>query len=186
MSESQNQAEPITIETDQPELTLVQMLTEVDDAAYFALQNANLDYWKEFGNAIDESEEDVTKRRKEKSGPRFGIYKDGVLIGMEGYTLNQDGDAEVGIMLAEDATGHGYATSAVKALSAFLAPQFDRVFAEVDPENMGSISLLERTGYERVGDEVLRDWGRALVFESSGNNSKPRKLIGKSSDCIRV
>jgi len=142
------------------------MLTPEDDQAYFDLQNANHDYWQEFGNTIDESVEAVTARRLAKGGARFGIYKDGVLIGIEGCVTDEAGrGAEVGILLSKDHSGHGYATSAARTLSGFIAPQFERVFAEVAPDNDRSIQLMERSGYHRVGGKAMRDWGPAAVFE---------------------
>lgn len=166
MSETLKQTEPIILETEQAGLLLVQMTTVDDDAEYFQFQNNNLAHIAKFGNTIDESVEAVTERRIEKDRKRFSICKDGTLVGMEGYTPSENGqEAEVGILLAKGATGHGYATSALKALSTHIYPQFNRVFAEVEPNNAASINLIERSGYVRVAGEVERDWGRAVVFE---------------------
>jgi RimJ/RimL family protein N-acetyltransferase len=166
MQEQQTAKQPIHLETNQPGLTLLEMTTIQDDEAYFDLQNANLDYWKEFGNSIDPSVEEVTIRRTMRDGPRFGIYKDGLLIGIQGYMESPDGkQAEVGILMSQESGGHGYATSAVKALTEYIKPQYERVFAEIKPDNSRSIKLFENTGYTRVGDEIERPWGRALVYE---------------------
>lgn len=153
------------IVTAQEGLTLRQMTSVEDDEEYLNLQNANLSHFAEFGNSIYDNVEEVTQSRLEKNRVRFGIRKDDVLIGMEGYTPSHDGDsAEVGIHLAEDEQGHGYATVALKALTAHMEPKFERIYAEVMLENQKSIRLCERTGYA-ISDEVLRDWGRAVVLD---------------------
>jgi RimJ/RimL family protein N-acetyltransferase len=159
-------AKPIVIETDQPGLVLEQMLTIDDDLEYFELQDRNREHITEFANVIDATLEAVTMRRKEKGRVRFGIRKDGKLIGAEVYVVREDGkEAEVGILLDKNAVGHGYATYALKALTAYLEPMFDRVFAEVDPKNEKSIRLFERLGFQLVeGGLVQRDWGSAVVL----------------------
>ena len=167
MLETQTPPNPISLETDQSELKLTQMLTPADDVAYFGLQNDNLDYWREFGNAIDESEAAVTKRRLEHGNGRFGIWLGDKLIGMVGYsTKRSNDDVEIGILLTKQATGHGYATSAIKALTVYAKSHFKRVYAEVEPNNERSIGLLLRAGYKTTGERVTRDWGEALVFEA--------------------
>lgn len=165
MTEKQKTTEPIRIEA--KDLTLIQMVTEEDDQAYFDLQNANLDFWKRFDNKIDESVEEVTRTRLEAGNSNFGIWVEDKLIGFVAYsTKGHPTEAEVGVMLDKNATGNGYATEAVKALTEFAKPQFDRVFADVSPDNFKSITMLERAGYQTDGKIVERDWGQALVFEA--------------------
>ena len=167
MAEKQSAPEPIRIETGVPGLILVQMLTVEDDQAYFELQNANLDYWLEFGNAIDESPDVVKERRLEHGDGRFGIWLEGKLIGMVGYsTKHNKGEAEIGVLIDKEAVGHGYAATAVKTLTVYAKLRFSRVYAEVAPNNERSIKLLHRVGYQTSGRTVLRDWGEALVFEA--------------------
>lgn len=156
--------EPVVIETDQPGLILVQMTTVEDDQEYFDFQNANEAHIAEYGNTIDPNPEEVTKRRSATGNFRFGIRKDGVLIGMEGYKVSPDGrEAEVGILLAKDATGHGYATSALRAMTEHIAPSFERVFAEADPNNQSSLRLCERAGYVLQPNTVQREWQGQVV-----------------------
>jgi RimJ/RimL family protein N-acetyltransferase len=165
MSETQKTIEPIRIEAEG--LTLVQMITEADDRAYFDLQNANLDFWKEFDNKIDESVEEVTQTRLESGNGAFGIWIQGKLVGGVGYsTKNHPEEAEVWVALDQGGTGHGYATKAVKTLTDFAKSQFDRVYAEIRADHVNSIELMKRAGYQTSGETVERDWGTALVFES--------------------
>lgn len=159
--------EPIRIETARRDLVIIQMLAHEDDKAYFDLQNVNSKYWKEFGNKIYKSVEEVTKERLEHGNGSFGIWLKNKLIGWVGYsTKNHAREAEVGVLLDENATGHGYASSSVKALTEFAKPRFDRVYAEVTPNNDKSIALLDRSGYKTSGKIIERDWGKALVFEA--------------------
>lgn len=167
MSEIQEPVKAVELDTNLPELKLVQMITVDDDAAYFKLQNANVDYWREFGNKIDKSEDEVTKRRLEHGDGRFGIWFNGELVGMVGYSTKRHRDqAEIGILLAEHASGRGYATEAIRTLTDYVNPLFSRAYAEVAPDNERSIKLLERAGYMNSGEKVTRDWGEALVFEA--------------------
>lgn len=164
----QKDSEPIRIKTERPGLVLIQMLTREDDKAYLDLQNANIEYWKEFGNSIDESVDKVTKRRLGHGNGRFGIWYEGNLVGMVSYsTKDHPHEAELGILLDKDATGHGHATIALKALTDYARSRFERVFAEIDPDNTKSINLVTRAGYKTNGNVVERDWGRALVFEAA-------------------
>lgn len=167
MSESQKGARISPIETDLPGLRLVQMLTPEDDEAYFKLQNANIDYWQEFGNKIDETVEEVTAGRLEHGNGQFGIWLNDELIGMVEYSLKRYPDqAEIGVLLDKKATHHGYATEAIKSLTEYAKQRFNRVYAEVAPDNERSIKLLTRAGYQGTGEKVSREWGEALVFEA--------------------
>jgi RimJ/RimL family protein N-acetyltransferase len=157
---------PLTIETDQEGLILRQMTTVEDDQDYLGLQNNNRNHIAEFGNTIDANIARVVLRRTEIDRVRFGIYKDGEIIGVEDYKISEDShEAEVGILLAKDAEGHGYAMSALKALTAHIEPKFQRIFAEVDPNNKKSIRLFERIGYAPQEVLIQRGWGKAAVLE---------------------
>lgn len=143
------------------------MLTPEDDEAYFELQNANVEYWREFGNKIDETVEEVTKGRLEHGNGQFGIWLSGELIGMVGYSTKRFADqAEMGVLLDRKAAGHGYATEALKSLTEYASSRFNRVYAEVAPDNERSLKLVARAGYQHTGEKVSRDWGEALVFEA--------------------
>lgn len=158
----------LVIDTTMPGLVLRQMLTRQDDEQYFEFQNRNIDHITEFGNSIDGSVAEVTARRLEHGGDgRFGIWFEDRLVGMVGYsTKGHEREAEIGILLDKDATGKGIATASIRALTDYAKARFDRVFAEVEPDNTKSISLMNRTGYTTDGAIVERDWGKALVFEA--------------------
>ena len=80
--------------------------------------------------------------------------RDGVLIGDCAFDLSEDGrQAEIAFTLASANQGQGYAAEAVNCLleALFTDLQLHRVFANVDPANTGSISLLTRLGFRCEG-----------------------------------
>lgn len=85
---------------------------------------------------------------------------------MVGYTTDQLAtQAELGIELAHDATGHGYAKSALTALLEHIEPNYQRIYAECNPGDERSQRLLEHSGFTRKEGIVQRYWGPAIVFE---------------------
>lgn len=158
---------PLTLYTDDG-LVLRQHATPEDDEAYFRLQNENHDHIARFNNKIFSTIDEVREARLNPKGViRMGIYRDDVLIGEVGVASPHGEEAEIGIWLAENATGHGYGTSAVKAATDYALRKYKRVFSEVAPGNTDSIKLLKRVGYyePEPGRIVERKWGKALVFE---------------------
>lgn len=95
----------------------------------------------------------------------FGIFleKSNTPIGNINFVFVQRGalqSAMIGYDLSEKYTGKGYATKAV-LLSleiAFKTLHFHRITAGVEPENIGSIRVLEKAGFTREGysRKVLR------------------------------
>jgi RimJ/RimL family protein N-acetyltransferase len=64
----------------------------------------------------------------------------------------QKGVAEIGYFLAREAQGKGIAREAVSGLIDHLfAEGKRRVFADTDPDNAGSIALLEQLGFQLEG-----------------------------------
>jgi len=166
-SREENIATPLVLYTDNG-LLLRQYSTPEDDTAYLELENANRDHIAEFGNKIYETLEDVRKARLNPELLRLGIWEEDNLIG-EVCIASKDGkEAEMGVLLAKDSTGHGYATSALLEATNYAQENYERVFAEVAPDNERSISLLQRAGYVEPspGEVVQRDWGNALILEA--------------------
>ncbi len=94
----------------------------------------------------------------EHTGPgTFLILRDQVVIGDCGWfgPPDEDGEVEIGYGLAPSARGHGYATSAVSLLLDWVAAQGARsVRAEVLPGNTASLRLLDRLGFQDVGEHA--------------------------------
>lgn len=152
--------------TDRPGVELREMTSHDEDKEYLDLQLRNKDHITEYGNVVDASLEEVTARRTRKGMTRFGIYEEDILVGAVEFTPNTDGtEAEVGIVLDQDATGRGLAVTALRAATDYVSPRFDRVFAEIDEKHDRSIRMCENVGYIRQPGVVVRDWGRAVVME---------------------
>lgn len=94
--------------------------------------------------------------------------EDGHAVGAMGFhgAPDEQGSVEVGYDLVETARGQGYATEALRALSAWALDRAEvtRVFAAVDPDNTASQAVLERAGFRRVPDED----GERLGYELRG------------------
>ena len=72
--------------------------------------------------------------------------------------IDESGSAEIGYGIAEGFQGYGYATEAVTAAAAWALKQdaISFVTAEVDRDNIASIRVLEKSGFEptdRIGEE---------------------------------
>lgn len=76
------------------------------------------------------------------------------------------GAVEIRYAMADDERGKGYATEAVREISAWALaqPTVTRILARVEPENVGAIRVLEKAGFERC-DEGDAD---AVVYERVG------------------
>ncbi|WP_328362403.1 GNAT family N-acetyltransferase [Streptomyces sp. NBC_00445] len=104
--------------------------------------------------------------------PEFGVFvlvrrEDGRAVGAMGFHAAPDdeGMVEIGYDLVEGGRGHGYATEALRALSAWALARDDvrRIIAKVDQGNLPSQGVVTRAGFERVGaDEEL------FVYELRG------------------
>jgi RimJ/RimL family protein N-acetyltransferase len=101
--------------------------------------------------------------------PEWGMFalvrdEDGRAVGAMGFhgPPDEDGRAEIGYDLAEAARGHGYATEALRALSAWALDRegVRRLVARIDRDNGPSQRVADRAGFTRVADE-----GDLLVYE---------------------
>lgn len=98
--------------------------------------------------------------------PDWGMYvivrtADDLAIGGIGWHGQPDGGVvEAGYDLSPSARGHGYATEALRALSAWALdqPAVEVVVARTEPENVASQRVMERVGFAQVhsSEEVWR------------------------------
>lgn len=80
--------------------------------------------------------------------------KDGTHIGEMCFKgLDSDGVVEIGYGIMEQYQEHGYATEAVKAISAwaFQEPKVSSIEAEIDSKNIASKKVLEKCGFVFTG-----------------------------------
>ncbi|WP_086724004.1 GNAT family N-acetyltransferase [Streptomyces carpinensis] len=101
--------------------------------------------------------------------PEWGLFvlvrrEDGCAVGGMGFhgPPDEEGRAEVGYDLAEPARGRGYATEALRALSAWALAREDvrRLYARIDRDNGPSQRVVTRAGFTQVGDD-----GEELTYE---------------------
>jgi RimJ/RimL family protein N-acetyltransferase len=97
--------------------------------------------------------------------PEWGMFvlvrgEDGRAVGAMGFhgAPDEEDRAEVGYDLAENARGHGYATEALRALSAWALARDDvkLLFAAIDRSNFPSQGVISRAGFTRVSEDVER------------------------------
>lgn len=163
-------SEALILKTERDGVILRELSTNEDDIAYFEAIEEDREHLSRHGNRIAEKYktlEDVRLRRLTSgSDLRMGIWdEDNEFKGMVSGRPNEEGtEAEIGLWLRASATGHGYATIAVKAIAAYLKPRYPRVFAETHTENTASSNVLQRAGLVKTGD-ATREWGPALIFD---------------------
>lgn len=85
--------------------------------------------------------------------------KDGTHIGELCFKgIDESGTTEIGYGIGDNYQGYGYATEAVTAVSSWALEQeaISNVVAEVEQDNIASIRVLEKSGFElsgKVGEE---------------------------------
>ncbi|MGW3915043.1 GNAT family N-acetyltransferase [Streptomyces sp. NPDC005070] len=95
--------------------------------------------------------------------PEWGMFvlvrrEDGLAVGAIGFhgVPDEEGRAEVGYDLAENARGRGYATEALSALAetALARDDVKLLFAAIERENAPSQRVIARAGFTRAGEDV--------------------------------
>jgi [ribosomal protein S5]-alanine N-acetyltransferase len=83
----------------------------------------------------------------------FGIDLDGELIGICGFTIDDDGDAELGYWLGKPYWGHGYATEAARAVMAygFSKGGVRRFYCKHLAGNEASARVIKKLGFRFTG-----------------------------------
>jgi [ribosomal protein S5]-alanine N-acetyltransferase len=110
------------------------------------------------------------QKAKEPDPWQFGfavIHKaDLMLIGICGFPgpPTEDGVAEIAYGIAPAYQGHGYATEAARALIDFASkdPRVKSLSAHTLPETNASTRILEKCGFEKIGQTVDPEDGIAV------------------------
>lgn len=81
---------------------------------------------------------------------------------------HRDGVRELGYILHRDFWGRGYAREAVTTIVeyGFRSLRLRRIFADCDPDNHGSIRILERLGFRREG-HLRAEWETHIGIRDS-------------------
>lgn len=109
---------------------------------------------------------DLSKTEPGRPGSWYQIgiilRSSGELIGDCGFQVleTEPRQADVGIALAPEFQGRGYATETLRALLDYLLVALgkDRVFGSVDPRNVRSMRLLQRVGMRKEAHRVKSLW----------------------------
>lgn len=105
---------------------------------------------------------------------------DDALLGDCAFRRSDDGhQAELGVTMAREHQGHGYASEALAAVIDWLFDEvgLHRVFANCDPRNPSVISLLRRLGLRDEGRFVASLWWKGTWADEQWFallNSEPR------------
>jgi [ribosomal protein S5]-alanine N-acetyltransferase len=85
------------------------------------------------------------------------IVVEGELLGRVNLIDVADGAAELGFRIAKKAAGQGLATAAVREVSALAARTYGltTLRAAAAVENIGSRTVLTRTGFTPTGEEIM-------------------------------
>ncbi|HJO95596.1 MAG TPA: GNAT family N-acetyltransferase [Victivallales bacterium] len=84
----------------------------------------------------------------------------------------QDKETEIGYGINPSEQKKGYATEAVKSLSNYLFSKTDIVSikAECNIDNISSIRVLEKTGFERIGSKIDDEDGELIIWKKKKEN----------------
>jgi ribosomal-protein-alanine N-acetyltransferase len=103
----------------------------------------------------------------------FAVLHDGRLIGRVAFWMGN----EIGFLFHRDVWGRGMAREAADALLryGFETLKFTSVRADVDPQNLRSLTLLERLGFKRTGyaERTFRigeNWVDSVYLELSAED----------------
>lgn len=161
----------IQLDTSKPGVFLRELATPADDQIFFDSLQEDPDHVNNFGNSVANTYDTLEKVRDRRLSVgkdiRLGIWDGNQFKGCIGGRVNDNDESqiEIGYWLRKSAVGHGYATVATQAITSFLSSKYERVFAEVNEDNIASAKVLERAGYTQTA-EVDRDWGHMKVFEA--------------------
>jgi len=95
----------------------------------------------------------ITYKIVEGHWTQFGVYlrKDNSLVGDCGFCVQSDKQVEIGYTISPPFQRMGIGREAVKLLIDFLFREVSikKIIAKTDPENIGSIKLLQRLGFQK-------------------------------------
>jgi len=100
---------------------------------------------------------------KEKARVIFGVFLDGVLIGIVGIGNKQEvnNEIETAYFISETYAGKGYTTEAVRAVSrwALDSLKLSYLIAIVEPDNHPSQRVAEKCGFQKLGTRMILNSG---------------------------
>lgn len=164
---------PARIVTDR--LVLRKLRPDDAESLHGALSDAVLmRYWSRGPmQSLDDTRAYIAGNMPNGDYPSLGITeaaagKGAPAIGWVSLWQRRKGTAEMGYMLRRDAWGRGYAREAVAAVIAYAFGSlgFRKIGADVDPENLPSLKLLEALGFRREG-RLIAEWETHIGIRDS-------------------
>jgi [ribosomal protein S5]-alanine N-acetyltransferase len=129
---------------------------EQENRAYFAasIPDRGDDYFARFA---DRHSELLAWQAEGANFFHVLVEEDGSIVGRVNLIEALDGCAELGFRIAERAAGRGLATSAVRQVCALAVSNYGltALRAQARVENVGSRTVLSRTGFVPTGETVL-------------------------------
>ena len=128
---------------------------------------------------IDEERANIERHRRQ-SYERYGyglwatiLRETGVLIGRCGLLctrIDSHMETELSFLLDRAYWGQGYASEAARAILQTAGHRFgiDRVVAVVHPENIASLTAVERLGFEYERDVPYKNFGQVRLYALEG------------------
>lgn len=175
----------LVLPTEQEAVRLKQLTIE-HAPVYFEAVDANRENLSQFEDPTSEKYPTLASVEQSIANPdnpdklRFGIWDGDTFVGSANLTPQEDGSAEIGYWTDGRVLRRGYATLAAKAISAFAASNYSKVFAEVMEGNDASASVLKKSGFRQVGRE-----GTHLIFNLIANDPERTQNITVRSPKLR-
>jgi RimJ/RimL family protein N-acetyltransferase len=96
----------------------------------------------------------------------YAITLNEKLIGVVGFTFVEGEAPALGYWLGEPHWGNGYMTEAAKALieAAHRTHHFETICARALADNAGSLHVLDKLGFKRVGKPKRDESGRQMLY----------------------
>ncbi len=143
---------PGSLSTEKESVTLRRL--DIEDAtAYFKTIDNGREHLGRFGEIISEKYPNLQSVEESILVPdppdkwRLGIWDDETLVGSINLTPRPRGEAEIGYWVGAEYVGHGYATTATRALTQFARDKFSNLKAKVRQDNVASKKTLIRSGF---------------------------------------
>lgn len=147
-------------------------IEDLEDYHELTSDDAALKYDYPAHQNIEESEAMLIKWHLSIPFGRYGVYhrQDDKIIGNVSIRLADDETAYLGYTFNQNYWHQGYATEATSALInlVFTKTSISKILAEVDKENIASVALLKRLGFERINSQenVKNARGNLIVEET--------------------
>lgn len=156
------------------DIVLKQLVMD-DTPALFEVLDSSREHLSQFGDKTSENYPTLESYQlralmQDPDEFRFGIWDGDKAVGFIKLTAQEDGSAEIGYWLGKDSTGSGYMTKSTEALTRYAQNTlgFDELFADVVKGNDASLAVLQRAGYEIVGDVPDDTSKHLLKFKGTG------------------